>query len=251
MSLQTRFDKFRQAIEPTESEREKVITSHTHLRQNILQKLTYVKNTILTGSYKRKTIIRPMNDVDVFVVLNYQPGAYGNPTPQSVLNRLKQDLTATYPNTTIKQDKPCVILDFSHCKFELTPAIEGNTWGANYYEIPNSTNLNYWQRVDNPDILGEQLTQANKNNPLLIPLIKMMKRCKQHNKLTKPRSFEMEILAIRQLGYVTNYRDGVTRLLEVYGWLGWSDLLKVRQMNDDAFGDYCRNTLFGNDFPIY
>jgi len=251
MSLQTRFDKFRQAIEPTENERDKVISSHTHLRQNILQKMTYVKNTILTGSYKRRTIIRPMNDVDVFVVLNYQPGAYGNPTPQSVLNRLKQDLAVSYPNTTIKQDKPCVILDFTHCKFELTPAIEGNTWGSNYYEIPNSSNLSYWQRVDNPDILGEKLTQANKNNQLLIPLIKMMKRCKQKNNLKTPRSFEMEILAINQLGYINNYRDGITKLLEVYGWLGWSDLNKIRMMNEDAFGEYCRNTLFGNDFPLY
>lgn len=251
MSLQSKFESFRRSIEPTDNERERVISSHTHLRQNILQRLQYVKNTILTGSYKRRTIIRPMNDVDVFVVLNYSPGAYGNPTPQSILNRLKQDLSSTYPNTVIKQDKPCIILDFSHCKFELTPAIEGNTWGANYYEIPNSLNLLYWQRVDNPDILGEQLTRANQSNPMLIPLIKMMKRCKQHNNLTKPRSFEMELLAIRQLGYISSYRDGVTRLLEIYGWLGWSDLQQIRSMTDDSFANYCRSTLFGNDFPQF
>lgn len=250
MSLQTRFEAFRQAIEPTESERDKVVSSHNHLRQNILQKMDYVKNTILTGSYKRKTIIRPLNDVDIFVVLNYQPGAYGNPTPQTVLNQLKQDLTPPYPNTTIKQDKPCVVLDFNHCKFELTPVIEGNTWGANYYEIPNISNLSYWQRVDNPDILGEQLIQANKSNPMLVPLIKMMKRCKQTHKLAKPRSFEMEILAIKQLGYISSYRNGVIKLLEIYGWLDSSGLQKARIMSDDEFGNYCRNTLFGNDFPL-
>jgi len=249
MTLQSKFDQFRQAIEPTENQREQIVGSHTHLRQTILQKLTYVKNTFLTGSYKRRTLIRPLNDVDIFVILNYNPGAYGNPTPQSILNRLKQDLTATYPSTTIMQDKPCITLDFNHCKFELTPAIEGSTWGGNYYEIPNPLNLNAWQRIDSPDVLGEQLTKANNQNSLLIPLIKMMKKCKVKNNLKKPKSFELEVLAIRQLGYVSSYRDGVTRLLEIYGWINSTEIYKIRTMTDNAFGSYCRNTLFGNEFP--
>jgi len=250
MSLQSRFNSFRQNIEPTENQRQQVINSHVYLRQNILQKLSYIKNTILTGSYKRRTIIRPMNDVDVFVILNYNPGAYGNPSPQSILNRLKSDLKYTYPNSTIKQDKPCVVLDFSHCKFELTPAIEGNTWGSNYYEIPNSDNLSYWKRVDSPDILGTQLTRANSSNQLLIPLVKMMKRCKAFNNLKSPASFEMEILAINQLGYVNNYRDGIQKLLSIYGWLNYNDLYQLKNMTDWQFGEYCRNTLFGSDFPV-
>lgn len=249
MTLQGKFDQLRQDIEPTENERGKIITTHNHLRQNILQKLPYVKNTILTGSYKRKTIIRPMNDVDIFVILNYQPGAYNNPTPQSILNRLKRDLLSTYPNTKIKQDKPCITLDFNHCKFELTPAIEGQTWGSNYYEIPNTTKLNTWQRIDNPDILGEQLTRANSQNAMLIPLIKMMKKCKEKNNIKSPKSFEMEVLAIKQLGYVSSYRDGVTKLLEIYGWLDSSNIYSIRVKNDQDFATYCRNTLFGNEFP--
>lgn len=249
MTLQGKFDQLRQNIEPTENERGKIITTHNHLRQNILQKLTYVKNTILTGSYKRKTIIRPMNDVDIFVILIYQPGAYNNPTPQSILNRLKSDLLLTYPNTKIKQDKPCITLDFNHCKFELTPAIEGQTWGSNYYEIPNATNLNTWQKIDNPDILREQLTRANSHNSMLIPLIKMMKKCKEKNNIKSPKSFEMEILAIKQLGYVSSYRDGVTKLLEIYGWLDSSNIYSIRAKNDQDFATYCRNTLFGNEFP--
>ncbi len=100
MNLQASFEKFRQAIEPTDHERERVIASHTYLRQYILHRLDYVNNTILTGSYKRRTIIRPIHDVDVFVVLNYQPGAYGNPTPRSVLNRLK--LLVLIPDVTRK-----------------------------------------------------------------------------------------------------------------------------------------------------
>ena len=49
MTLQSKFDQFRQTIEPTENQREQIVGSHTHLRQTILQKLPYVKNTFLTG----------------------------------------------------------------------------------------------------------------------------------------------------------------------------------------------------------
>ena len=77
----------------------------------------------------------------------------------------------------------------------------------------------------------------------------MMKKCKIKNNLKKPRSFELEVLAIRQLGYVTSYREGVTRLLEIYGWINAADIYKIKLMSDDAFGTYCRNTLFGNEFP--
>lgn len=120
MSLQSQFEQFRQNIEPTAMQFEQIIGSHTHLRQNILQKLNYVSNTILTGSYKRQTLIRPLNDVDVFVILNFQPNNYNTPTPKSILNKLKNDLKSSYPNSIIKQDKPCIVLDFNHCKFELT-----------------------------------------------------------------------------------------------------------------------------------
>ena len=76
-----------------------------------------------------------------------------------------------------------------------------------------------------------------------------MKKCKVKNNLKNPKSFELEVLAIRQLSYVSSYREGVTRLLEIYGWINATDIYKVKTMTDDAFASYCRNTLFGNEFP--
>ncbi len=248
MSLQTKFETFKQAIEPTDNEIKKVINSHKHLRQDILQKLDYVMNTILTGSYKRKTIIRPMNDVDIFVIMDYLYHEPDNPTPQSVFNKLKKDLRSRYSNTAIRQDKPCVVLDFKHCKFELTPALENDISDVKCYKIPSS-DLKAWKCIEDPDRLREYLTQANKKNPMLVPLIKMMKRCKQINKWAKLPSFEMEILAIERLGPIDSYRQGVTRLFEIYKWFDSNKLQELKIMTDDTFGKYCRETLFGNDFP--
>lgn len=250
MTLQGKFDLFRQRIEPTENERQNVIGSHTHLRDNILNRLDYVKTTFLTGSYKKRTIIRPMNDVDVFVVLNHDLNAFSTPSPQIILNKLKRDLSVKYPNSSIRQDKPCIVLDFNHCKFELTPVVEGNSWNGRCYKIPNPSNMYEWKIVEDPEFFARQLSASNAQNPLLIPLIKMMKRCKQINKLKSPFSFQMERLAINQSGSFRSYREGVIQLLGDYNWMDYSRLRTLQNLSEDDFALYCRNHLFGNDFPV-
>ncbi|MBW7876046.1 MAG: hypothetical protein H3C47_08675 [Candidatus Cloacimonetes bacterium] len=67
--LQSRFEQFKTRIELTQGQKEKIQSSHKHLREVHLQPLHYVMKSFLTGSYKRNTMIRPPGDVDAFVVL--------------------------------------------------------------------------------------------------------------------------------------------------------------------------------------
>ena len=247
--LPTKFDKFRQKIELTENQRDKIKTSHKHLRENILQPLDYVSYTFLTGSYKKKTLINPANDIDVFVILN----GYSkyDITPNAILNKLKIDLQKTYPNTKIKQDKPCIVIEFNHITFELTPAIEiKDYWGGDSeFYIPEMSKNNRWQKVENPRILEKALTNANQNlSNKLNPLIKMMKKCKVQNNLKTP-SFEMEKMAITQLYSIDNFRDGVQKLLEIYNWYKYDKIIEIKNKSDTEFATFCRDTLFGYDFP--
>ena len=246
--LPTKFEKFRQKIELTENQRNKIKTSHKHLRENILQPLDYVSHTFLTGSYKKKTLINPANDIDVFIVLS----GYSkyDIKPNTILDKLKKDLQKTYPNTKIKQDKPCIVIEFNHVIFELTPAIEINNWyGHNNFYIPEMSKNNTWQKVENPRILEEELTEANKRlNQKLNPLIKMMKKCKvKHN--WKIPSFEMEKMAITQLYSIDNFRDGVQKLLEIYNWYKYDKIIEIKNKSDTEFATFCRDILFGSDFP--
>jgi len=250
--LPTKFERFRQKIELTQNQRDKIKTSHKHLRENILQPLDYVSHTFLTGSYKKKTLINPANDIDVFVVLKgYSQSSYDTNyiTPNAILNKLKKDLQRTYPNTSIKQDKPCIVIEFNHVTFELTPAIEIESWSQhNNFYIPQMSKNNTWQSVENPRILEEKLTEVNKRlNQKLNPLIKMMKKCKVNNNIKTP-SFEMEQMAINSLYYnIDNYRDGVQKLLRVYEWK--YNYYDIENMSDREFATFCRDTLFGSDFP--
>lgn len=247
--LPTKFDNFRKKIELTDNQRDKIKTSHKHLRENILQPLDYISHTFLTGSYKKKTLINPANDIDVFVVLN----GYSkyDITPNAILNKLKKDLKIRYPNTTIKQDKPCIVIEFNHVVFELTPAIEIESWNEhNSFYIPEMSKNNTWQKVENPRILENSLSQKNQNlSQKLNPLIKMMKKCKVKNNLKTP-SFEMEKMAIDSLYSINGFRDGVQKLLRVYEWTNKThDYWDIENMSDENFAIFCRDTLFGYDFP--
>ena len=243
--LPAKFERFRQNIELTENQRQGIRNSHIYLRSQ-LQRLDYVRDTFLTGSYIKNTMIRPPSDVDIFVLINY---GYDEITPNTVLSRLRRDLLASYPNSTIRQDKPCIVLDFNHCKFELTPAIKVDRYNndSDYY-IPFQGG-NTWLYVESPRLLEERLTNANQSlNGMLVPLIKMMKAYKRHNNLTDKKSFEMEEIAIAYLAYINSYRDGVQQLLRAYNWLGDDDMYLIENMTDQAFANYC-GQIFGSDFP--
>ena len=244
--LPAKFDQFRQNIELTNSQKQSIINSHTYLRSQ-LQQLDYVSDTFLTGSYKKNTMIRPPSDVDIFVLVDYDSNEI---TPNTVLGNLRRDLLASYPNSTVRQDKPCIVLDFTHCKFELTPAIPVYVYNDYDYYIPLQGG-NTWLYVESPRLLEQRLTNANQSlNGMLIPLIKMMKACKRHNNLTDKKSFEMEKIAIDSLAYIDSYRDGVQQLLRAYNWTDKSrSYYEIEAMTDQEFASYCGTTLFGNDFP--
>jgi hypothetical protein len=254
--LETLFNKFHEKIVPTTNQIENLKKSHSFLRNQILNNLYFVENTILTGSYKRKTLIRPLNDVDIFVILNYAD-TYEAPLPQTILNSLKKELKLNYPNSIIKQDRPCVTAHFNHCSFELTPAIklEKTSWfsGNTYFEylIPNS-NLKDWVKVDDPNILGQKLAEKNKSlNNKLIPLIRMMKRWKVFNDIRDIKSYEMEEIAIKSIDSITTYRKAVEKLLYEYKFIGWWRSWDIENMSDEEFADYCYEEVFGNEFPLF
>lgn len=247
--LATKFDTFRKNIELTDDQRAKIKRSHIHLREKILQPLSYVSHSFLTGSYKKRTLIKPANDIDVFVVLSgYDQYDIKSNT---ILDKLKKDLQKSYPNTKISQDKPCIVIEFNHITFELTPAIEIESWfGHNSFYIPEQSKKNEWQQIENPRVLEDKLVQANQRlRQNLNPLIKMMKKCNYVNNLKK-KSFEIEEQAINHLWAIQNYRAGVEELLKVYGWKHKKyDHYQISNMSDEQFAMFCRDSLFGTDFP--
>lgn len=257
VSLSNRIKFFQKKIELRDSQKEKIQKSHQWLRKQYLDKFDYVEKIFLTGSYKKNTIINQAdNDVDMFVVLKgYDEYSI---KPNTILDKLKNDLQGKYTQTKIKQNRPCIVLNFNHMTFELTPVIQvdnslqlalGFDNTSDFY-IPNTSNTNEWMQTENPRILEQKLSKSNANlNYQLVPLIKMMKKCKENNNMSNFQSFELEQLAIDNLQIISNYRDGIEQLLRIYNWnhskYTYDD---IEKFSDIEFAKFCNN-IFGDTFP--
>ena len=124
------------------------------------------------GSYDRDTILPRKyddgSDVDYMIVFknpnNYQPETF-----RGWLKKFAED---KYTRSEIYLDYPTTVLELSHIKFELVPAIKP-MWGT--YMIPDNTTIfSKWQST-NPFTLKNTITEANKINHNIRPLIRVMK----------------------------------------------------------------------------
>ncbi|WP_431916542.1 nucleotide-binding domain-containing protein [Micromonospora wenchangensis] len=85
-------------------------------------------NRLMVGSYGRHTAIRGVSDLDMIYILPANLRAtYDSETgPRRILNRVRDDLKARYPNTEIQVDQCVVRVQFTSnkFKFEVQPAFE-------------------------------------------------------------------------------------------------------------------------------
>jgi hypothetical protein len=183
-------------------------------------------------------------------LLNNDSGKIILTTPNAVLAQLKRDLNSSYPNSVIRQDKPCVTLDFAHCKIELTPAIPAGYYPEQGYYIPKQ-GTNEWMLTDDPKRAESRLSQANTRlNGKLTPLIKMIKHAKNNNNIRDIKSYEIEDIAIRNVSYMSNYRDGVQQMFRCLGWtVNNMNQFQLEQLSEQEFAKLCRTSIFGCDFP--
>src|SRR5574344_142561 len=131
-----------------------------------------IQEQAVFGSYDRDTILPRKyddgSDVDYMIVFNntnnYQPETY-----RTWLKKFAEDY---YTRSEIYLDYPTTVLELSHIKFELVPAIKPY-WGM--YMIPDNTTVySKWQST-NPFTLKNTITEANKINHNIRPLIRVMK----------------------------------------------------------------------------
>ncbi|MFN8295986.1 MAG: hypothetical protein U0T69_07305 [Chitinophagales bacterium] len=182
------------------------INGHLLNKENKLS----VLRTFTNGSYERDTIIRPLNDIDIFAVLKFedwkdQNGTY--PTPQSVLTKIKNYLNAQNDyKDKVFQDRPCVTLELSDKNFDIMPSFEQIGGG---YLIPNH-DLSSWT-FSNPEQLTTDLDQTHKlKNYKLKPIIKAIKYWNRENGKIIP-SYHIEEAAINifKLHNFSNYEEAI------------------------------------------
>jgi hypothetical protein len=177
--------------------------STVSIRQNrvrgALERGMEVIDSCVVGSYRRCTMVAPLNacDVDICVVLD--PKHYNPDRPAGLLDKVRSILLNTYTQSPrISRSGQAVTVTFADFKVDVVPAFNRQGGG---YVIPNS-NTGGWIETD-PKKHIQIWSAANKaNNGNLIPLIKMVKTWNRtHSALF--RSFHLELLVLHALNGVT------------------------------------------------
>lgn len=126
------------------------------------------------GSMTRGTILPRKadddSDVDYMIVFD---SSVEHLKPQTYLNKLKTFVEKNYSSSEVRQSTPTIILELTHIKFDLVPALQ--QYGS-MYQIPSPASS--WQDwlSTNPTESNEKLTNANKANSNQIkPLVRLAK----------------------------------------------------------------------------
>lgn len=169
-----------------------------------------VSRTFTTGSYERDTIIRPLNDIDLFAVLKKDnwKDEYGNlPKPQSVLTKIKNYLNSLNDyKDKVKQDRPCVTIVLSDKDFDILPSFEVVNGG---YSIPNE-DLETWT-YSYPELLATNLDSTHRLRKYKVkPVIKVLKYWnREHNKFIPSYHIEETAINIYLVNDFINYEEGI------------------------------------------
>ncbi|MNS21734.1 hypothetical protein D3C72_535030 [compost metagenome] len=183
------------------------------------------KKFIDFGSFARRTKIRPLDDIDMLMLLNaggttsvhLHADAYGLRLDNSaaslapyanhngfidsnrVLNQIRSSLGSitNYSKAEIKRSGEAVVLNLSSYEwaFDVVPAapINDHEGGTAYYLIPNG--VGNWKRTD-PRIDARHITAVNQaHNGQFLPLIRLIKQWRRTFDCPSISSYYLETLA--------------------------------------------------------
>jgi predicted nucleotidyltransferase len=195
--------RFIESLELTPGQKDEVSGQHTRVREALRQRLG-LKTEFLSGSYSRNTAIRPLHDIDIFIVMGVAGSAPRTPvgsaggggvTPDEVLKLVRKALKEAWENKDWgKLQQHSVQIEFtkSGISFDLVPA----------YELPSQEgyliaerDTGQWIRT-NPRKHAELSTLANERaGKKLKPLLKAVKHWKREHATGLLRSFHLEVMS--------------------------------------------------------
>lgn len=197
------FRTFKVRLEITSLQTETVSTRQQNVREAVGKGLD-VLDSFLTGSYSRHTLIAPLKQADIDVIVILDPKYFHNYTNQNggqagLLDLLKRVLKRTYPTTPdISRNGQAVTIQFTDFAVDVVPAFTRQGGG---YLIPNSITQS-WLSTD-PEQHVQIWSAANQTHAEdFVPLIKMLKAW---NRSTSSflRSFHLETMGLQILNNVT------------------------------------------------
>lgn len=189
------FEKMRAAGEITDGEQMLAQGRHKRVRET-LESLWDIDRTFLTGSYDRHTKIKPLEDVDIFAVIDPDgdQSHYRDEAPARVVGDLCDALDGKFKK--VEADGMAVRVSLSddegQATFELVPAFDHSVSG---WEVPDP-DRGRWIRTD-PQIHANLTASKNAScGQKWVPFVKMMKGWNREAGRPIPQSFLVEVMAL-------------------------------------------------------
>ncbi|MCI0560534.1 MAG: hypothetical protein MN733_18765 [Nitrososphaera sp.] len=197
------FKTFRSNLEITDLQAATVSTRQQNVRAAVENGLT-VSDSFLSGSYSRQTLIAPLKQADIDIVVVLDPKYFHNYNGQNggqagLLDLLKRVLKKTYPTTPdISRNGQAVTIQFTDFVVDVVPAF--NRQGGGYL-IPNSI-TQAWLSTDPKKHVEIWSATNQSHNADLVPLMKMLKAWNRATSMFL-RSFHLETMVLQILNNVT------------------------------------------------
>ncbi|RYZ41260.1 MAG: nucleotidyltransferase [Myxococcaceae bacterium] len=208
------FEMYMQRLELTEKESARA-TRQQELVFDSMRQMLGPKAAILSGSYGRNTAIRPLHDIDLFLIFKDAGSGPVSP-PAMMLERIQRALESAFPGKQARLQNRSVNIEFSGTGigFDVVPAVE-DAAHTGWYWIPDQR-AGKWIRSD-PRKHQDACNAANERaRKKLKPLIKAIK----HWNVRQPkraRSFHLEVLTYQAPNSVlaaSSYSEGLTYLFQ-------------------------------------
>ena len=210
MSVEEHFRRFGSSLELTDEEARKASTIQGQIRE-VLETRQDILKAELSGSYDRKTKIRPLHDIDILVVFDPSVAYDAKGTmikPRQLLSEIGKSMPALrrkiprVGNSKLQDRSLNVAVD--GIGFDLVPAFA--LQGGGYFI--SDRKQQEWIPTD-PLKFAEQLTSLNQSDYFgerLIPFIKMLKWWAN---LSAPelKSYLIEVLILKCLQGMESFSD--------------------------------------------
>lgn len=217
MTVIQSFQKMLSKLNPTEKQRAAIQTTRDTIDQALrndskINLFSSQQPSFFTGSYGRHTIIRPLDDIDLYVKVHYWHHAEEK-SPKGILILMKRALGRRYIQTRINVDAPCIVIKFRDYKFEIVPCV-GYQDDGDRYLIPAPRSRKWIDCY--PHVPDKWLSSSNHyNNKKFVPLIKLLKQWNRANTV-QLNSFHLELLT----GMVFNNVSEITSFPQgIYEWM--------------------------------
>lgn len=192
------------SFEPTRTQLREAGASQRRLRA-LLESGTIggsIQHSFLIGSYARRTVVAPIDDIDIVFQIDprhWNKGWPLRPDPASVIGTFHRAIKYRYGESAVRKQRRSVGLLMSRRAIDVVPALATDKDGV--YLIPD-VDEEAWIKTA-PQLHAEAITAINQENQgLVVPLIKLVKVWNQ----CLPSTVRLKSYAIETL--VSHFVDG-------------------------------------------